>query len=1036
MKVLQLTLTAFGPFKETERIDFTRLGNESIFLVTGPTGAGKTTIFDAICYALYGKASGSDRDHDSLRSDFASVDQQTEVSLRFELKQTTYLIKRKPKQLRPKARGEGLVEEPQTATLYQETDGKEVLISSRIKDVNETIEQLIGLDYDQFLKMIMIPQGEFRKLISENSHDREKILQKIFHTHIYQAITKQLQIQSNEMKHQLMQTQSQITDQLDNVEWEQGAESRENWTTEESINQLKSLIKQLELTCLEADKDYQKQRQIYSKAQKNFREQTQLADDFNQLAEQQELKLQLAQQEDDINQIKRTFNEAEKAAKIELYEDQLMARMSEAKAEELKQNQLRQALAVDQEKLDLNEQIFRRFQDQHTEKVNEKEQLKEENNQTQSWAKLIEIESMIKQDQEVHQSIANQVQTNKATIQQIKEKIKQINQKLEQRIERTEQSLKLNHEYTLMNEQLTKVKQLEKTYFESIQVEQQTKEIDQTYQELQQQLVEQKNKLKVFEQEQQHHLASHLAADLKAGEACPVCGSIEHPNPVQRVAFNQSDQQKESYQIEIEQIEKQVLTVQEEWLEHKSNYRTKQQSLAEQAAVFNYSIEQLSKEAIEKLLLNWQEQVTTQKRLIDKVDQEMAQSKQLETEKQVLAKKLEKLEQAIEHQTTELNKVEQQLSRRMGEMTSYQQNCPKTTLTFNEWQMHLIDKQEKLDHWFKVFTDHEAEYNRLKESVNQLVTRYESQQQFTIQLKEKLALAQDAFEQQLSNVGFQDQNAYMIAKRTATEREQLQEQIKQYEEKQTQVTTQISKLTEKLAGKIKPDLNKLQAELDQTQADYENQIRQLEQLKEKHLKHVTIFDKVTNLKALFVELDQDYRDLSALADMANGDNHLKLSFERYVLSAFLEEILYQANLRLNTLTDHRYELKISDQLAKHGAKSGLDLEVFDQHTGKQRSVKTLSGGEGFQTSLCLALGMADVVQSYAGGVQLDTLFIDEGFGTLDDVSLEQAINTLKGLQQSNRVLGIISHVNQLKEEIHAKLEINPTPQGSTARFNI
>src|SRR5690606_629976 len=130
-----------------------------------------------------------------------------------------------------------------------------------------------------------------------------------------------------------------------------------------------------------------------------------------------------------------------------------------------------------------------------------------------------------------------------------------------------------------------------------------------------------------------------------------------------------------------------------------------------------------------------------------------------------------------------------------------------------------------------------------------------------------------------------------------------------------------------------------------------------------------------DLKEAYTALDQDYRDMSALAEMANGDNHLKLSFERYVLSAFLEEILYQANLRLNQLTDQRYELKISDKLAKHGAKSGLDLEVFDQHTGKQRSIKTLSGGEGFQTSLCLALGMADVVQAHAGGVQLDTLFI-------------------------------------------------------------
>jgi len=196
-----------------------------------------------------------------------------------------------------------------------------------------------------------------------------------------------------------------------------------------------------------------------------------------------------------------------------------------------------------------------------------------------------------------------------------------------------------------------------------------------------------------------------------------------------------------------------------------------------------------------------------------------------------------------------------------------------------------------------------------------------------------------------------------------------------------------------------------------------------------------VLKRVGELLAEQQDLEVEYYTIGALADLAHGNNQLKLSFERYVLSSFLDEILIQANLRLERMTNHRYQLIRSGQIAKRGAQSGLDLEVLDHHTGKQRSVKTLSGGEGFKASLSLALGLADVVQAHAGGVQLDTLFIDEGFGTLDEVSLQQAIDCLKDLQDSNRLLGIISHVPQLKNEIHAKLQIIPSPNGSRMEFS-
>ncbi|WP_010094528.1 AAA family ATPase [Ornithinibacillus scapharcae] len=210
MRAIRLSMRAFGPYLEKQMIDFEMLGDESIFLITGPTGAGKTTIFDAICYALYGRASGSDRDQDSLRSHFAAIDEPTEVEFRFALNNHVYEIIRNPKQQKKKERGEGFTEEPAKAILYEIVNGEKQLLSSRIKDVNESIEEKLGFDYEQFRKMVLIPQGEFRKLISENSKEREAILQKIFRTYFYEKMTEELKAQAKDLESQVKKLEADV----------------------------------------------------------------------------------------------------------------------------------------------------------------------------------------------------------------------------------------------------------------------------------------------------------------------------------------------------------------------------------------------------------------------------------------------------------------------------------------------------------------------------------------------------------------------------------------------------------------------------------------------------------------------------------------------------------------------------------------------------------------------------------------------------------------------------------------------------------
>jgi len=246
LRVLTLEINAFGSYKNHQVIDFTELEEESIFLITGPTGAGKTTIFDAICYGLYGKASGSERDQEAFRSHFSSEDDYTSVKLTFSIKGREYRIERSPKQWKKKTRGDGFTEEPANAAFYTQTPEQDwKLEATKINEVNEAIEQLIGLDYEQFKKMIMIPQGEFRKLISENSREREEVLQKIFHTSFYRKITERLKEQSTELRSEIQQFENDIKQQFDKA----GLEDTDAPTLEDIellINSLLEHKKQLE----------------------------------------------------------------------------------------------------------------------------------------------------------------------------------------------------------------------------------------------------------------------------------------------------------------------------------------------------------------------------------------------------------------------------------------------------------------------------------------------------------------------------------------------------------------------------------------------------------------------------------------------------------------------------------------------------------------------------------------------------------------------------------------------------------------------
>ncbi|SEA63720.1 exonuclease SbcC [Thalassobacillus cyri] len=1035
MKAITLTVTAFGPYRGRQLIDFSRLGEESIFLVTGPTGAGKTTIFDAMCFALYGKASGSDRDQDTLRSHFAEPDEQTSVEFVFELRGKTYRVIRTPKQPKRKARGEGFTEDPAKAELYLLDGDKEILVASHIKEVNETLEEMISLDYEQFRKMIMIPQGEFRKLISENSKEREEILQRIFHTHFYERVTEELKQHSRQLKEEISQYQWKIKQETNKVAWEEEEVVDTLEDPKEILTLLEQKEKQGQNSLQHVEEQLTKQNVKLKKTQESFYQAKQLQEDFSRLKKYQEEKQALMQQQPEMEIVKDKLSQAEHAMEVVPVEEQWKSRQQdyERLKAQLEQKQtfltesreqfakLQKTYGLESEKEPererLKEDIKRKKEE--LEKLNKLKVLHEEKEKTR---KLLEVKSQaiqkLKQAVEANKRervglqglLKQESEWNKAYYQwkQDFQEQKTIQNRIEKLVKVNDDILNMRNRYRDFKRQYDK----KVSEAEHIKTE----------------LDEKQNELN-----QQH--AFLLARSLETGEPCPVCGSEHHPSPAGASSQgNSSFEVVEQLQEKYRQAEETVKKEQEQYIQLEAEGKSQKQLLVAVHEEVAEHVPDLQPETIKRVQQKQAETIDMYQQKIAEIEAKLKEIGTAHDKAKQLDHQLEAYQSELEAEQEQYNQLENSMVKTETWIEQLSEGMDTTLDSLGQMKESIArmerNYQQAVADWEKV----KKQFEETKEQLQKLEVEVSELTNYTEESRHTVAKWQEKLEEQLSRHDFASLEAYQAVKLPKSDWEELKHKLEQYKQKRVTIEEQIAELEVHLKDKKEPEIETLQAKLDQ-----EEKVKEaLASRKNEAGLHLKLIQDVqTAVESLYKEQEQllnDYYDIGELADLARGENHLRLSFERYVLSAFLDEILMQANIRFDQMTDHRYQLIRSDQVAKRGAQSGLDLEVMDHHTGLQRSVRTLSGGEGFKAALSLALGMADVVQAHAGGVQLDTLFIDEGFGTLDDLSLEQAIGCLKDLQDGNRMLGIISHVPQLKEEIKAKLHISPSPEGSTVQF--
>lgn len=1033
MRAIKLSVTAFGPYLEKQVIDFELLGDESIFLITGPTGAGKTTVFDAICYALYGRASGSDRDQDSLRSHFAAINEPTEVVFQFALNSRVYEIIRNPKQQKKKERGDGYTEEPAKAVLYEIVNGEKQLLSSRIKDVNETIEEKLGFDYEQFRKMVLIPQGEFRKLISENSREREAILQKIFRTHFYEKMTEELKVQAKELEIQMKKLDTDMEYELSKIDW-QHVELEESDTNEVKLEKLRLEIEKTENRATEQNEAIVKQQKKVKHVEDKLRKASIIEEKFKEQQSLLEEQHQLDQQKDSMAEQKERLHLAKTAQQLVPLEEQADARQAEWQRQAKRLQEQEASLAELNKEYENVKQNYEVAISKELERETLKEEIKQGKEQLQLVNTYLDLTKKMDDLEQTKIQGNDKLSQTQMNLQKIEAKIKELETQLAEETTLTKAYYETRDALIGQEERKKRLTEYQIESQKLIVLRQQYAIAKRKYQEKQEHIKHLKDRYDQLQLAQNEQFAGWLAHQLVPGEPCSVCGSTHHPKKAVQDTFEHNMEELEEVKALIQKNELEFDAVQQDFVNHKTNGQTQRSFVDKLQAELETIFPDFTNEQVQTVEANVTNEIESIKRKLEGITTKLKEIKSIKDKKVSYQDKQTELKQTFDLISKNVQEVNDELLKTSTKVEELAKQLPKEAEHPTTFTNFLIGKEKQYEQMMNEWEQLKSSYEKINELRQKQTTVLEQVRGFEQETNKSYQIQNQKFLAAIAENGFENIEEYHKVKLSLEQQKQLETEIESYESTVKRIQFRIEELKEQLDKVERVNLEELEAEANVCKKELQLMQEKLLSIQSKRNHDEDSRQRLTTIMQKNKLLETDYYMIGSLADLSSGNNALRLSFERYVLASFLDEILLQANVRLDRMTDHRYQLVRSGEVAKRGAQSGLDLEVMDHHTGITRSVKTLSGGEGFKAALSLALGLADVVQAHAGGVQLDTLFIDEGFGTLDEISLQQAIDCLKDLQESNRLLGIISHVPALKSEIHTKLVIEPSHRGSKLAF--
>ncbi len=921
MRPLKLIMSAFGPYADKVELDLTKLGEKGLYLITGDTGAGKTTIFDAITFALYGEASGENRKNDMLRSKYASADTPTFVELTFLYKGHEYYIKRNPEYERPAKKGSGTTKETANAEL-QLPNGT---VITKWKDVNNAVIEIMGIDRSQFTQIAMIAQGDFLKLLLAKSTDRQKIFRSIFNTDNYLKLQEALKVELSKINKEHESAKNSVNQYIDGIKCKE----------ESALSMLLKSNKDNSVPTLD----------ICTALEKQIEE-----DKNDGISVDNSISL-LNKRRDSINVIIGKANDYLSAKKnLELNEALLKADEENLAAlEQSKEKAESQKPRIDE--LSKEVTLINNALGEYNDLDNSHKALNEITGKIQKAdtaitdceKELLKIKADSSQKQEELSDLKD-IEVTKANCESQK---KQLDKKLEDLDN-------IINELKNLDTVRTKLKNAQEQYLEAAKLfERENKAYE--------------NAFKLYLDEQ----AGILASELKEGEKCPVCGSTEHPCIAQKSENAPSKQELDSLKKQMDEAKKKAST------------------LSETASAYKGSADE-KEDAVKKLLVKNSLDVS----INDANATVLSKKSQLKTELAMLEAEIIDCNKKIIRKQT-LEKEIPNLQRKETETRDALQNLKESKAgaesQARELENRIVKIKEKLVY--------ESE-----EKAKEAITKLENEKN---QLQEQI------------------DNALSTVNKKNNEIAGLKASIKELKE-QTKDIIQIN-IDEEKANK---------QELDSQIEALENQQRNIfanVKANEECLKNIKL--KLSDIS----KIEAHYAWLSSLSNTANGtlSGKEKIMLETYVQGTYFDRIIARANTRLLAMSSGQYILKRKREADNTRSQTGLELNVKDFHNSTERSVSTLSGGESFIASLSLALGLSDEIQSTAGGIKLDTMFVDEGFGSLSENTLNEAYRALTTLADGNRLIGIISHVSELKTKIPNQIVVTrKKPHGSDIKIEV
>ena len=994
MKPIRLELKEFGPYKN-EIIEWDKIINEPIFLITGKTGSGKSTLFDAITYALYNKTTGG-KDIASLRRKTALDKDKTQVNFDFELSEKKYRIERTLAYL--KAGNKNLTSGK--VALMQYNGEKLEVIATKEQEVKEKVEELIGLDDKQFCQIIILPQGKFKEFLLSKSSEKKETLRSLFNTYFYQKFVEQLQEQAKKLDSSHKQKEKELITRFEQFDIEEELIKFE-YLKDENFEEILSIIHSQEETIKNEKKELLKLERSFSKEKEKFIELSKLNDKFIQLKNN---KLELANLSEKEDYYKSLRLEVEKLKELQKNKDKIIE-YSTLLNKQLQLRKIEKNLLIDTDKYKLDLENNKKLQLELNAQKDNIEELRKETvdykffynnfNELNSAKANIEIYSKTLEElalkKETYKELDSRLKVSKeGYLEDIEEKtilessigkLKLEILKKEQDVEKLEE---YNNKFSEVNDKSLKLT-LDKKQLEELEVEKK---------KLEQEVI-------LLNKNKEQEVLNGFLLKLHEGDECPLCKQkIEHLPEIP------------SLEAVDESIEKSLQKVNKDTIQLETLIKKDEEEI----------------ERISALLKNLEDTINF------KSKEELSQ---LEDELKTDNLKLTDISKAIkisEDKIKGLNQEIEELSELFKNEDEIKQKHLEAKNKIEQFEKNVkIELDEFADYYEKIQSQVEDFDNRCnvqQNNSNELLirkTKLETEQKNN---KTNLLEVSKRIENIIESFSDSKLNKYYITLEMAEEDiaelvklEEFESQINKFEDAKKIIVNNIEKLVEELEEIEQPDLEEGQRKLQNIEFQVNDFIEKVVILNTRLENNKKLYKKIHSEYIELLESSKEIREIIAFSDVVSGKTENRKSLETYVQGYYLDLILVAGTKRLLQMTNDRYRFIRRDEKSKGGGLQGLEIEIHDIYLNSTRIISSLSGGELFLASLALALGLAEVIQNESGGISLETIFIDEGFGSLDTETLDIALTTLIDLQSYGRNIGIISHVSELKERIRPKVEV-------------